>query len=56
MYILPSTDKETLIVVTQGRLITRAAVEKSLALKGAKNYFVVTHENDEPKEKFQLPN
>jgi len=55
MYILPTTDRDTFIVVSQGRAIGKA-VEQSLKKQGAKHYFVVNHESDEPKEKVQLSN
>lgn len=55
MYVIPSTDKETLIVVTQGKPVTNA-VKKSLINQGAKHYFVINSEEEEPGEKIQLPN
>jgi 5,10-methylene-tetrahydrofolate dehydrogenase/methenyl tetrahydrofolate cyclohydrolase len=55
MYILPSTDKETLIVVSQGRAVGKA-IKQSLIAKGAKHYFVIHSESEEPKEKLSLAN
>jgi electron transfer flavoprotein alpha/beta subunit len=53
MYILPHTEKGTVIIVTQGKPVSKA-VRKSLISKGAENYFIVEHESEEPKEKLKL--
>lgn len=53
MYLLSTTDKETIIVVSQGKPVTNA-VKKSLANKGAKHYFVIQSEDEEPKEKLRV--
>ena len=55
MYIIPSNDKATPIVVSQGKPIT-TAVKRYLAKIGCSFYFHVNWEYESPKEKVQLVN